>query len=90
MTRQQFVDKHGEALKIFLNSECGIASLTFLNGMKPIYEFSKEPHLFAENRGATRGYELCLRNLISLSLLPKSNEEIEADYGVPDNNQQSE
>lgn len=90
MTKQQFIDKHGDELKKFLSSESIIAAFNLVNTMKPINEFSNEPHLFAENRGAIRGYELCLRNFIGLSLLPKNTEEIEADYGIPNHNKQKE
>ncbi len=90
MTRQQFVDTHGEELKTFLNSECGKNALAFLGALRPVHESPKEPHLYADNKGKVIGYELCLRNFISLSLLPKTTEEVEANYGVEDINQQSE
>lgn len=90
MTRNQFVEAHGEAVQTFLNSQAGLAFRILLSEARPLFESQREPHLFAENTGVVKGYELCLRNIVSLSALPKVAEEIEADYGVPNISQQSE
>lgn len=84
MNRDQFQKQFSGDLKKFIDSPCGQASLNILGMLRPTYEFPPHEHLLSENRGAMRGYEMCLRNMIALTIqLPQSNE-VPADYGVPE------
>lgn len=82
MNRQTFTDKYGGDFKKFIESPAGQAFVVTLNALAPPYEFSEKEHLFAENRGAKRGYELCLRNILTLLVPIKTKQEPEANYGV--------
>lgn len=82
MNRQTFQKTYGEELRKFVSTPCGQAMLAALGAQRPPYEFSVQNHLLVENRGAMRGYELCLRNILSLSTPINPPEEIEATYGV--------
>lgn len=84
MNRDQFQKQFSADLKKFLDSPCGQASLNALSNLRPPYEFKEQEHLLIENRGAIRGYEMCLRNMIALTIQLPQITEVQADYGVPD------
>lgn len=84
MTRQQFQKQFSGDLRNFLESPCGQNFLSTLGTMRPPYEFPAHDHLLAENRGAMRGYELCLRNSLMLTLPYEEAREAQPNYGVPD------
>lgn len=90
MTKQQFIDKYADELKKFIDSPCGRETFSILESLKPIHENNNTPHLYADNKGRVIGYELCLRNFVTISNLPRNAEEIEADYGVRNISQTSE
>lgn len=83
MTRQLFAEKFGGDFKKFLESPIGQSFLLTLNNMSPAYEFPKEEHLLIENRGAKRGYQICLTNIVTLCVPIKTNQDPEPNYGVP-------
>jgi len=82
MTPEEFQKNHGQELKEILQSPIGGATILTLNGMRPNYEPSTHQHIFLENRGVVRGYEMCLRNLASLTFVPTVRKEVEPNYGV--------
>lgn len=84
MTATEFQINYGPELKKFFETPVGKEFITLLNGLRPGYEFPVHDHLLIENRGMVRGYELCLRNIIGLTMPPKVTSQPEANYGVPD------
>lgn len=84
MTKDIFQKAYAEDLKKFMGTPCGQALLATLATQRPPYEFSVQNHLLVENRGAMRGYELCMKNLLSLSTPTVVPRDVEANYGVPD------
>lgn len=84
MTPEEFQSSYSGWLSDTLKTNQGQVFLSLLNSMRPPHESPKEEHLYADNRGSIRGYELCLRNIIGLMLPPKKREEIKPTYGVPD------
>lgn len=85
MTAQEFQLTNSNELKVFLNSGIGKDFFTILNSLRPSYEFPVHEHLMMANREAIRGYELCLRNILALTMPPTVNKQPEANYGVPEN-----
>lgn len=83
MNQADFRKAYNEQLKTFLETPGGQQLLQVLGAMRPAYEFAQQPHLMAENRGAMRGYELCLRNILGLSMPYTVHQEVEPTYGVP-------
>lgn len=83
MTKEIFQKKHGETLKAFMDSECGRDVLGMLSHLRPPYEFPAQEHLLSENRGAMRGYEMCMRNLVGLTIASPQPTQVQQDYGVP-------
>lgn len=90
MNKEAFQKQFSGELKTFLSTPCGQNLLITLSSLKPVYEDAKEEHLYADNRGAIRGYEACVRNLMGLCAPIARKEEIEANYGVPDKPQPKE
>lgn len=84
MTAIEFQSSFSGELAQFLLTPCGKELVTILHGLRPAYETSPSEHVFIENRGAVRGYELCLRNILGLANPPKIVNAPEANYGVPD------
>lgn len=84
MTRQQFQKDHAGDLLKFLQSPLGHNLLNVLGTMRPPYQFPPHDHLLAENRGAMRGYELCLRNILGLTMPTLESADPEPNYGVKD------
>jgi len=84
MNKLEFKKNFSGELKAYLETNSGTNFIVALGGMRPPYEFPKEDHLLAENRGAIRGYELCLRNIMFLCSPVEDNSTIEANYGVPE------
>lgn len=82
MTPQEFQIALGPQLKEILQSTLGQAAISVVNAMKPNYESSPHEHIFLENRGAVRGYEMCMRNIVALSFVPVIKPEAEQNYGV--------
>jgi len=84
MTATEFQTNHGPQLKEVINSPWGQQFFAVLNSLRPSYEFPVHEHLMIANREAIRGYELCLKTIVALSMPPKVVAEVEANYGVPD------
>jgi len=84
MNRQQFQKQFSGELKQFLETPCGQSFLSALGTMRPPYEFPAQEHLMTENRGSMRGYELCMRNSLILTLPYEETKEVQPTYGVPD------
>lgn len=83
MTAVEFQTNHSGDLALFLNSPCGKEFLSILHGLRPAYEFPVHEHLMMANRESIRGYEMCIRNIVSLMHPPKIITQPEANYGVP-------
>lgn len=83
MTQVEYQNTYYSELNKFLVTPCGQHFLSTLGTMRPGYEFPQQPHLLHENRGAMRGYELCLRNALILSKPPAVHHEVQPTYGVP-------
>lgn len=77
--RKTYSDQHKQNLE----SSYGQHLIQALGAMRPPYVFPQQPHLLTENSGAMRGYELCLRNLVGLSVPYTVQHEPEPNYGVP-------
>lgn len=75
---------HSVELNKFLQSPAGKEFMLTLHGLRPAYESSQYEHVFIENRGAVRGFEICLRSMVALASPPKVVAQPEANYGVPD------
>lgn len=84
MTSQEFQINHGPKLKEFIQSPLGQATINTVHAMKPNYEASPHEHIFLENRGLVRGYEMAIRNLAFLTFVPVINPDAEQNYGVKD------
>lgn len=84
MTPQQFQKEHSGELLKFVQSPFGQNLLNVLGSMRPPYQFPPQDHLLAENRGAMRGYELCLRNILGLTVPYIEQRDPQPDYGVKD------
>lgn len=82
MTQQQFQKEHSGELLKFIQSPFGQNLLTTLGAMRPPYAFPPQDHLLVENRGAMRGYELCLRNILGLTIPYTELSDPKPDYGV--------
>lgn len=83
MTFQEYQKNYSDQLKTFLDTPAGQNFLSVLGAHRPAYEFSVQNHLLTENRGAMRGYELCMRNAVLLSKPYAVHHDIEPTYGVP-------
>lgn len=84
MTVHQFKEIYSGDLKKFLETHAGQEFLSILGMLRPAYDLPKEEHLLIESRGAIRGYETCVRNIIGLAAHKTTVQEPEANYGVPD------
>lgn len=85
MTVQEFKKYNAERLnKIFMQDASGQQLMTMVGSLIPAYEFQEKEHLLIEARGARRGYELCMRNIMYLCTpeKPEANTEPIANYGV--------
>lgn len=71
-------------LNEFLQKPAGKAFLGVLHSLRPAYEATPHEHVFLENRGAVRGFEICIRSVVALASPPKVVAQPEANYGVPD------
>lgn len=85
MIPNDFRLKHGLALKTFLSTDCGRDLIPVLQQLRPLFITNSTPHVHTESAGTVRGYELCIKDLVRLSELPKQPEEIEMTYGVESN-----
>lgn len=84
MTKIEFqVNRSGELKKIF-ESQFGAELINVLGNRCPAYDASEHEHLFINNRGKIEGYNLCIRELLSLSIAPQPTSQPEANYGIPD------
>ena len=83
MNKALFQKQYAAELKALIESKFGQSLLATIGSMRPAYEFPIQEHLLSENRGAMRGYELCLKNIISLSIPQIATPDVEQDYGVP-------
>lgn len=83
ITKEEFQSKYSGELKAFLQTPCGSVLLDALGSQRPSFAPYKEPHLYSENSGSIRGYELCMRNILVLSSAPTPPAVVEANYGVP-------
>lgn len=84
MKKDLFQKAHAEWLRGILQDPKGQVLLQALSSLIPVHENSPHVHLFSENKGMRRGYEICLHNLIALSEAPKVTEEVKVTYGVQD------
>lgn len=84
MTAREFQINHHGDLKLFLDTPVGKELLSALSSLRPPYSDSPHEHLFIDNRGTVKGYELCLRNMVALCLPPSPTTEVKANYGVDD------
>lgn len=73
-----------EKHELYLKSNEGREFLNTLGSLNPAFPTSECPHLFAKGVGLREGFELCMRAIVSLSIAPKIQTEVEANYGVPD------
>lgn len=85
MTLKDYQITHGETLRLFLETQAGRDLLPTLGALSPQYEAFKEEHLFIDNRGSIKGYAIAIRNIMSLTFVPKISSEPEINYGVPEN-----
>lgn len=83
MNKLLFQKQYAQELKILVESKFGQSLLAALGSLRPHYEFPPQEHLLSENRGAIRGYELCIRNILALSIYMPASDEVEANYGIP-------
>ncbi len=83
MTREEFQKKYSGDYAVMLASPMGQAMSQVLASLIPAYEYSKEPHLYADNRGKRAGYEDCLRKILSIHVPVVARREVEPNYGVP-------
>lgn len=83
MTKADFQKNYCTEHKKYIDTSCGQHFLSTLGSMRPAYEYPVQGHLLDENRGAIRGYELCMRNILVLASPPSVSSEIEPTYGVP-------
>lgn len=83
MTREEFQKVYAADYKMFLETNCGKAFMATLAAMIPAVSFSDSVHLFAEDRGCRRGYEMCLRNSLFLAAPVRQISDVEVTYGVP-------
>lgn len=84
MTKEEFQNQHIEEYRKWLYTPLGQAFLSTLTEFLTPYDFAKDLHLFAENRGSRRGGEHMIRNIIGLAMVVQKKPEVEATYGVPD------
>lgn len=84
MTKDQYQKAYSSELKTFIESPCGQATLGMLTMLRPPLERSDKEHLLLDSYSSIRGYETCLRAMISLTIPPPPSPEVQADYGVPE------
>lgn len=84
MTKEEFQKQHIEEYRKWLHSPLGQALLSTLPEFLTPYDYSKDLHLFAENRGSRRGGEHMMRQIIGLSMFIAKKPDIEPTYGVPE------
>jgi hypothetical protein len=84
MTPKEFQTTYSGDLKKLWDSPLGKALLAVMLNLKPTYEFPIHEHLMLANREAIRGYDMAMRNLVVLSMAPKTATTPEANYGVKD------
>lgn len=83
MNATQFQNKYAGELKAFFETSLGKNLLGTLNGLRPLHEVNPVPeHILLKTYAKIEGYELCLRNIVGLTMLPIEQKPIEADYGV--------
>lgn len=82
MTPKQFQDVHGPWLASILSDPKGQALLGVLASLQPPFPESEIPHLFAKGLGKREGFESCIKTIVALSIPPKIQSEVEADYGI--------
>lgn len=90
MTKEEYQTNHGTKLREFLQSPLGQATLIMVNSMRPGVEVSEHLHQHIANREKIIGYDLCLRNLASLSFVPVKSNGPEPDYGVKEERKETE
>ena len=85
MTPHEFQINHSGELKKFFETPVGREFLTILNGLRPQLSGSfPTEHEMLRSYAKVEGFELCLRNIVGLIMLPKITPQPEANYGVPD------
>lgn len=83
MTTKQFQDSSfGAEWKAFLATPAGQALINVGASLQPPFPTSEVPHLFAQAVGKREGFEQCIKNLVALSMAPKIQNEVEANYGI--------
>ena len=85
MTVADFQKTRGPWLKTILTSTEGTDLLNALNSLKPALPDSfPTEHSMTRGYAKIEGYELCLRHMVALTMIPKPSSQPEANYGVPD------
>lgn len=85
MTTKEYQENYSGELRKFYDTNCGKELLGQISGLRPpLKESFSTEHDMIRAYGKIEGYEMCLRNLIALSLPAKNNDQPVANYGVDD------
>lgn len=85
MTPAEFQSNHSGDLKKFFETNLGKEFISLLNGLRPaIGESFPNAETMIRSYAKVEGYELCLRNIVALTMPPKVVTQPEANYGVPE------
>lgn len=66
MNKESFQEVHFNQFKAIMESQCGKDLIELLRDMRPPLIPLDSEHRMIENAGAVRGYEQCIKNLLSL------------------------
>lgn len=85
MTPSEFQINHGSELEKFLRTPLGKEFFNTINALVPVMPDSfPNEHSMLRSYAKIEGYQTCLRNMIALTMIPKTTVQPEANYGVPD------
>jgi len=91
MTALDFQKKHRQALADFLASEIGRDLLATLHDLRMQPKGSANSNADSYTLGGIAGYEQCEKNILALSLVPKTPvRPVRENYGVPDKTPEEE
>lgn len=79
---KEFQSKHGTALRTFLASDVGVATLQMMRDMRMDPICDSLPHAAHYRLGSIAGYEQCERHLQYLSTVIPDKPEVEMNYGI--------
>lgn len=68
MKAEEYYKKHGSSLINFLNTDAGKDLVVFLQSARPQFQPLPQEHLVIELYGSIRGYEQCLKNIVSAAI----------------------